>query len=379
MLWLSLTLAGAMVWLLIAAIGAWRITDVFKPDDAPASLADITVLIPARNEAQTLGACLHALAAQGTDLRIVVVDDQSTDATPQVARVALAGRGEVLAGAPLPTGWAGKLWALEQGRRAVKTTHVLLLDADIALAPGVVAGLQKKMRENQLALASLMVQLPTRCLAEKLLIPAFVFFFKLLYPFGLSNNPRYGRIAAAAGGCILLDTRALDQIGGFASLRGALIDDCTLAARIKAGGFRTWIGLTHAAHSLRGYDGFMPIGNMIARSAFSQLRFSLLLLLAVTAVFCITFLLPPLALLLASGAAQWLAFVACFAMTLLYVPLLTHYRLSPAWALLMPAIAAFYLAMTWLSAWRHWRGAGAQWKGRAYGKSMDSKPCPLHS
>lgn len=379
MLWLSLTLMGAMAWLTVAAVGAWRITELFEPDGVPASLADITVLIPARNEAQTLGVCLHALVAQGADLQIVVVDDQSTDSTLQIARSALNGRGEVIAGAPLPKGWVGKLWALEQGRRAVKTRFVLLLDADISLTPGVVAGLHKKMQQQQLALASLMVDLPTQCLAEKLLIPAFVFFFKLLYPFELSNNPRFTRIAGAAGGCILLDTHALDQIGGFASLRDALIDDCTLAARIKAQGFRTWIGLTHSARSLRGYDGFMPIGNMIARSAFSQLRFSPLLLLAVTAVFGIMFLLPPLGMLLASGAALWLALLTWVAMVLLYLPLLAHYRLSMAWALAMPVIAAFYLGMTWLSAWRHWRGVNVRWKGRDYGKSLDSKPSSFFS
>lgn len=379
MLWISLTLLGAMVWLVIAAIGAWRIAEVFEPDADAASLADVTVLIPARNEARTLGSCLHALVEQGADLKILVIDDQSSDDTLQVARDALAQRGLAIAGTPLPGGWAGKLWALEQGRRAASTRYVLLLDADIALAPGVAAGLLKKMQRNGLSLASLMVNLPTPSFAEKLLIPAFVFFFKLLYPFHLSNNPRFSRIAGAAGGCILLDTQALDQIGGFAALRGALIDDCTLAARVKAQGFRTWIGLTHAARSLRGYDGFAGIGNMIARSAFSQLRFSALLLLAVTAVFCVTFLLPPLALLFATGSAFWLALLACLAMLLLYQPLLAHYRLPWYWALGMPAIAAFYLVMTWLSAWRHWRGASAHWKGRSYNKSMDSKPYTLPS
>jgi hopene-associated glycosyltransferase HpnB len=376
MLWPVLSLLAALAWLAIALIGGWRVGALFVPANASMALGDVTAIVPARNEAQTLPTCLRALAAQGTGLRIIVIDDQSTDSTAALARDVASdsrpGSITVINGAALPSGWTGKLWALEQGRLQANTRYVLLLDADIALQPGVVPGLLQKMQQERLALASLMVDLPVQSLAEKLLIPAFVFFFKLLYPFHLSNNPRCKPVAAAAGGCILLEAQALERIGGFAALRGALIDDCTLAAKVKAQGLPTWIGLTHAAISLRGYADFGSLGNMIARSAFTQLHYSGALLLALSTVFVLLFVLPPLAVLALSGPAQWLALFSCCVMLGVYQPMLRHYRRLPLWAMAMPLIGLFYLAMTWLSAWRYWRGRRAEWRGRHYDNSLVS-------
>lgn len=194
-----------------------------------------------------------------------------------------------------------------------------------------------------------------------------MYFFKLLYPFALANDPRHPRIAAAAGGFVLLEKRALESIGGFAALRGALIDDCTLAARLKAQGHRVWVGLTHAVRSHRAYDTLGPIWHMVARTAFTQLRHSWLLLAALTLVFAAMFWLPVAVLLAWPGAlAVSLAVVALIAMMIGYVPTLLFYQVSPAWVLAMPVIGTLYLAMTWWSALRHAIGLGAAWKDRRY-------------
>ncbi|HET7133019.1 MAG TPA: glycosyltransferase, partial [Gammaproteobacteria bacterium] len=244
-------------------------------DDA---LADVTVLITARDEAATIGLTIAALGRQGRALDVVLVDDQSDDGTAAAAREAAAAPGSpalrVVSGAPLAAGWAGKLWALEQGLAAIDRPFVLLLDADIELAPGMLPALLRRARESSAALVSIMAEL--RCVTrwEKLLSPAFVFFFKLLYPFALSNDPAR-RTAAAAGGCILARTAELRAIGGFAAIRGALIDDCTLAAKIKANGKRTWIGMSHSVRSLRAYPTLGDFWQMVSRTAFTQLRYSL--------------------------------------------------------------------------------------------------------
>ena len=367
-----LCLAGLFIWLAIFAIGAWRTREVFEAGSGGASLDDVTVLIPARNEAETLPLCLRSLADQGEGLNIIVIDDQSSDMTFRIARNALAGRAQVIAGTALPEGWTGKLWALEQGRREVTTHWALLLDADIELQPGVVAALLTRARREGLQFISLMAALRMESFWEKLLMPAFVYFFKLLYPFAWANDPRFPRVAAAAGGCILVDVRVLQQVGGFGSLRGALIDDCALASRVKAQGFRTWIGLTHAVRSLRRYQTLRPIWDMVARSAFTQLHYSLALLLALTALFAVAFLIPPLALLVAPPAAAWLALAALGAMLATYLPVLNYYRRSPLWALAMALVAVLYLMMTWSSAYRYWRGQRSAWKGRGYNRTLDS-------
>lgn len=336
-----------------------------EPDTRPdptIDLGDITALIPARNEADVIGATLDGLRSQGSGLQVIVVDDQSSDATAEIAAAYPDTR--VIAGLPLPAGWVGKLWALEQGKADVHTTLTLLLDADIRLQPGLLAALLAHKRGAEWHLVSLMADLRRTSFWDRLLLPVFVYYFKLLYPFALSNS-RSRYVAAAAGGCILVDTRVLQQIGAFACMRDALIDDCSLARQVKNAGYRTWLGLSRGVISSRAYGSLGSIHDMVARSAFTQLRHSLWLLLALTLVFILVYGLP-LALL---GSAQvWpLALVAWLAMMAGYLPVLRYYQMSPLWAVLLPVSAALYLMMTWSSAIRHWRGEGSRWKNRTYG------------
>jgi len=326
-------------------------------------LAEITVLIPARNEAAVIGETLAALRDQGAGLRIIVVDDQSSDATAAIARAAGA---DVVVGAPLPEGWVGKLWALEQGRRVVRSPLVLLVDADIALRPGVVRALLDRRRDGGgLQLVSLMAVLEMTSGWEKLLIPAFVYFFKLLYPFRLSNG-RGRLVAAAAGGCVLVESAALERIGGFGALRHAIIDDCTLARRVKETGGRTWVGLTHGAISLRRMPTLGTIWQMVARSAFAQLRYSTVLLVACVALLALAFWVPLVAVVAGATIARWCGLVALLAMAATYVPVLRFYDRSPLWAAALPVAGTLYLAMTVSSAIRAWRGVRSSWKGRTY-------------
>ncbi len=211
-------IAGLVTWLL-----PWRPWSTHERLDAapprePADLSDITVLMPARNEAAVIGHTLEALASQGRDLSVIVIDDQSTDGTAAIARGVEGLNLRVIAGQPLPRGWSGKLWALEQGRMLARTPLILLLDADIALAPGTLAALRAHLLDRRLQLVSLMAHLGMVTFWEKLLLPAFVYFFKMLYPFALANSPN-PRQAAAAGGCILVESRALGDLGGFAALQ----------------------------------------------------------------------------------------------------------------------------------------------------------------
>ena len=244
-----------LAWLcvLVAPHRPHRVRERLEADPAvPGNLASVTVIIPARDEAELIGRTLAALGRQGRELEVIVVDDQSSDDTRGAAARA-AGPGlalRVIDGQPLPDGWAGKLWALEQGLAVVDRPHVLLLDADIELAPGLVQALLAKLHERDATLVSLMAELRCETFWERLLSPAFVFFFKLLYPFALSNDATKAT-AAAAGGCMLVRTDALRQIGGFAAIRGALIDDCTLAAALKRHRPPIWLGMTHSVRSLR--------------------------------------------------------------------------------------------------------------------------------
>jgi hopene-associated glycosyltransferase HpnB len=315
--------------------------------------------VPARDEGPTVGRTVAALVAQGVG-RVVVVDDQSTDDTANVARHAGA---EIIAGGPLPPGWAGKLWALEQGRQVVTTPLTLLVDADIELRPGVVAALKQR---QGFALVSLMAVLEMESPWEKLLIPAFVYFFKLLYPFRLSNS-RNRLIAASAGGCVMIETSMLERINGFTSFKDAIIDDCALARAVKRNGGRTWLGLTHSAVSRRAMHGLKPIWSMVARSAFAQLQYSTILLLACVALLILAFWVPVLGIL--DPHTRWTACLALATMMATYVPVLRFYGRSPAWALGLPLAGTLYLLMTVSSAIRGWRGVRSRWKGRDYPSS----------
>ena len=369
MYWNYLAGIGAFIWLVILLL-PWRPWDTREVldsalDSPDADLSDITVLIPARNEAEVIGTTLASLKTQGNDLAIIVVDDRSTDRTVTVAQSLGMQNLRIIAGELLPADWSGKLWALEQGFRHVNTPLTLLIDADIELRPGIVRGLRQKLKENHLHFISLMAQLRMASFWERLLMPAFVYFFKMLYPFRLSNSS-FTHVAAAAGGCILLETRLIKEIGGFEAIRQELIDDCALAKRVKSLGYRTWIGLTHSVYSLRSYKNLAGIWNMVARTAFCQLRYSAMLLGGTTVIMLMVFWLPVAGLFFPAASAKILSAGALGALILSYLPTLKFYHQSRGWALALPLIATLYLAMTWSSAIRFWIGTGLPWKGRFY-------------
>jgi hopene-associated glycosyltransferase HpnB len=313
---------------------------------------------------------------------VILVDDHSDDATAAVARAAAARsrhpeRFSLLPAAPLPNGWTGKLWALHQGTQApaAQADFIWLSDADIAQPPEALRRLVAKAEDEARDLVSLMVSLRCASLWERLLIPPFIYFFQKLYPFAWAKDPGKAT-AAAAGGCILLRRAALARIGGLAAIRDALIDDCALAAAVKAsrpaGGNGIWLGLATEARSLRPYAGLGEIWSMVARTAYTQLHHQPLLLAGTLLGMVLTYLVPPLVLLAYpwhhQAAAALAAGLAWLLMSLSLLPTLKLYG-QPGWlAPLLPLAAGLYSAMTFDSAWRHWRGVGGQWKGRVQGK-----------
>ena len=365
----SLALPGLLIWLAILLL-PWRPWSVRESLDALApdpdsDLATVTVIIPARNEAAVIGRTLRALAKQGKNLKVFVVDDQSTDGTAAEAAGAHLPALRLVNGAPLPPDWTGKLWAMEQARVHVDTAFILQLDADIELRPGTIPALLAVATESGAALVSVMARLRMQGFWELLLMPAFIFFFKLLYPFRLSNSGS-PRVAAAAGGCILVRSEVLAAIGGYGALRGELIDDCALARKIRQHGHGTWIGLTRSAISHREYHDLRTIRDMVARTAFSQLHFSSLLLLACTVLMLAAFALPLVSLVAGRPSAQVAALITIVLMELSYFPTLRYYDVPLLWGLTLPLTGIFYLFMTWTSAFRHWFGSGAHWKDRHY-------------
>ncbi len=344
-----------------------RVRERLEPDGRVEPLDDVTVLIPARNEAAVITRTLAALERQGQGLEVIVVDDESDDGTRELlARYhGPSLRLRVVNGRLRPPGWSGKLWALQQGLEQVRRPRVLLLDADIELAPGMIAALLAQARREGAGLVSIMATLRCETFAEKLLAPPFVFFFKLLYPFALANAPR-SRVAAAAGGCILVTREALRDVGGFAALRAALIDDCSLAALLKRRGYRTWLGMSRSVLSLRAYT-FVDFWRMVSRTAFTQLRYSPWRLAATVVAMGIVFGAPLAAL---GGAASPLGTAfgagALIAMAAAYFPMVRFYRLPGWWVATLPLAALLFLGMTLDSARRYWSGVRAEWKGRSY-------------
>ena len=365
---LWLVIPGVVIWAGILSLPwqPWRNRETLEADsNGNPDLSDVTVLIPARNEAGVIVETLHSVAGQGQNLNIVLVNDQSTDATVfEATRLNLEGL-TIIDGLPLEPGWSGKLWALHQGLSCVKTDTILLLDADISLQPGTVSALKARMQAHDLHLVSLLAFLRMDSFWEKLLMPAFVFFFKLLYPFHLSNAGS-NAVAAAAGGCILLRAASLTQAGGFEAIKYSLIDDCALARQFRQAGLATWIGLSHSARSLRRYDGLASIWNMVARTAYTQLRHSFLLLVLCSVLLTAGFVLPLAGLFGADPAARALGISAILLMAASFLPTLRYYDIHPLWCAGLPLAGALYLLMTWASAWRHWTGAGADWKQRSY-------------
>jgi hopene-associated glycosyltransferase HpnB len=346
----------------------WRaseVLDAVKEAAADEDLGDLTVLIPARNEAEAIQRTLRSLGLQGRNLTVVIVDDRSQDDTVAKARQTAIANLRIIEAAPLPPGWSGKLWALEQGRREITTPQTLLLDADIELAPATIGALKEKMHKEQIPFISLMAMPSMSTSWEKLLMPGFVYFFNVLYSFPRVNSLA-SRVAGAAGGCILLETRLLDQIGAFDSIRSAVIDDCTLARQIKSRGVKIWLGLTHSAKSIRGYKGLTEIWDMVARAAFAQLQYSTPLLLLCTALMGIVYGVPVVLLGSSHDMARSLALTSLAIMALTYAPTLRFYGRSVGWALCLPFVAGLFLVMTWSSAIRYWRGERTRWKGRVY-------------
>jgi hopene-associated glycosyltransferase HpnB len=371
-----LIIAGSLLWLALILVPwrPWSTRERLEPGDerAERNLSDVTVLVPARNEATVIERTLSALDDQGLGLRVILVDDQSSDQTAALAFSTLSTGLQVIQGEPLPPGWTGKLWALEQGWRNTKTELVLLLDADIELAPRMIGALKQKLIDEQLDLASIMAWLRMETFWEKLLAPAFIYFFKLLYPFSVGNT-QSSRLGVAAGGCILIRSDALRRTGAFLSIRDAIIDDCSLASRVKRSGGRTWTGLSHSVRSHRAYVRFSNFCEMIERTAFTQLGYSMGLLLATTFLMLLAFWFPLAGLLSSSLVVRGFAVLGICAMISSYLPTLSYFRRSALWAPLLPLVGGLYLLMTWSSALRYWRGKRSEWKGRVYARSKSEE------
>ena len=369
------------LYLLVARGGFWLAAERDGPEPSaamPGPWPAIVAVIPARDEAASIGETVASLLAQNYsgELRVVVVDDNSRDTTAETAREAAARLGKadrltVLSGGALPAGWTGKLWAQQQGVAFVDAlpsppAYVLLTDADIVYAPDAVLRLAVRARESGAVLSSLMVKLHCTSFAERAFIPAFIFFFQMLYPFAWANDARRAT-AAAAGGCMLVRRDVLHDAGGMAAIRGALIDDCALAKLLKARG-PIWIGLTERVRSIREYPAVADIRGMVARTAYAQLRYSPLLLAGTVLGLALTYLAPVGFALFAGGYTQLAGILTWLAMALAFWPTLRFYGLPVVWGLALPAIAAIYMAFTIDSAYQHARGRGGMWKGRAQAK-----------
>ena len=363
---------SCLIWVvMIAAWGRfWRIVTLpeglkLRTEPAPR----VAVVVPARNEADVIGQVVKSLLEQDYPgpLRIFVVDDHSTDDTAGAVGQATrdcSDRVTIISAAPLPVGWTGKMWALAQGvERAAEYSpeYFLFTDADIIHATDSVTSLVAMAQVGNLDMVSMMVKLRCESPAERALIPAFVFFFFMLYPPEWVND-RHKKTAAAAGGDILVRAEALARIGGIATIRGELIDDCALAREIKRNG-GIWLGLTEKARSIRSYHGFGGVGRMISRNAFYQLKHSTWLLIGTLIGLGITFLAPPV-LMFFGGWATLFGGLAWLLMTLSFWPMVRFYELSPLWAASLPFVALFYAGATVHSAVQYWIGRGGEWKGR---------------
>lgn len=364
---------AAWVWLVLVRGFFWRTDQRLPVGAALAEWPEVAIVVPARDEADVLPSSLPSLLAQRYPgpARVILVDDNSSDGTAELAR--RLGQDSLLPltvtspGQP-PEGWTGKLWAVAHGVSvAGPVEYLLVTDADIAHEPDSLAALAGAAGERDLV--SLMATLRVETLWERLIVPAFVYFFALLFPFRWVNRPD-SRTAAAAGGCVLIRRSSLENAGGYAAIAGAVIDDVALAGLLKRAGGRIWLGLADRVRSVRPYPGLADLWRMVARSAYTQLRHSLILLTGTVAGLLLVFVAPPVTAILGAatenwlvgglGAAAWLLMAGSFA------PMLRHYRLPVATALVLPVTAVLYLAMTVDSARRHLLGRGAAWKGRTY-------------
>jgi hopene-associated glycosyltransferase HpnB len=362
LIWLYLLLFRGLFW------QAQERDDRHLPPSAPSRWPSVTAIVPARNEADVIATTLGSLLAQDYPgpLRILLVDDESSDGTSAKARALGAEpRLRVLGGSPRPAGWTGKLWAVHQGvLEASKEPcdYLWLTDADICHASDNLTALVCRAEANALVLTSLMAKLHCKTWPERVFIPAFVYFFAMLYPFSWVNNVR-NNMAAAAGGCMLVGRTALEAAGGIAAIRGEIIDDCAMGRLMKAQG-PIWLGLTERARSIRPYRRMAEIRRMVARSAYAQLHYNPLLLLGTLLGLSLMFLSPPVYMLLAPDGS-WLGAAAAYGlMAASFRPMLRFYGRTPLWGLALPAIGLLYAFFTLDSALQHWRGRGGMWKGR---------------
>ncbi|MEA5577347.1 glycosyltransferase [Anabaena sp. UHCC 0451] len=386
---LSLMVLSLTIWLFLLLFWGqfWRVDQQLKTaQNKLKSLPTVCVVVPARNEADVIPISLRSLLLQDYpgNFQVFLVDDQSTDGTANFAQgVAYAvdklPQLHIVYSADLPVGWTGKLWAMEQGiKAALKTFHetslqlpdyFLLTDADIEHDISNLHRLVAKAEAENLDLVSIMVKLRCQSFWEQLLIPAFVFFFQKLYPFRWVNNHKKAT-AAAAGGCILISREMLQKIGGLQIIRQALIDDCSLAKTVKSHQGKIWLGLDALTYSLRPYDSLETIWNMVARSAYTQLNYSPLLLGGSVLGMILVYMLPPLGIILGLVMENLpitiISLCTWLLMTVAYFPIIRFYK-SPLWlAFCLPIIAFLYTLMTLDSANRHRQGRGGAWKGRVY-------------
>lgn len=396
---IGVTSASLMAWLyLLLARGSFWRTDISltAADTSPnRDWPSVGVVIPARDEAAVLPETLPTVLGQEYpgEMRVYLVDDQSRDCTASVARSLAEENGTpnvltVVEGSPLPAGWAGKVWAMEQGVRAASRhlpDYVWLTDADIAHHPRILQALIVKAESDNASLVSLAAQLHCRGFWERLLVPAFIYFFAKLFPFRWVNDPN-NPAAAAAGGCVLVRLEALKSAGGLERIASAIIDDCALAGLVKGHrrGVKIWLGLSHDVISVRTYDGLWPFWGMVARTAYTQLRYSRAVLLGTMVGMTLVYIVPPAALI-GGLVALWLTGEYNLSLALLalglpalslmftsYLPMLQWYCTSRFFSLLLPVAALLYTLMTLDSARRHWQGRGGAWKGRTYNRSADS-------
>jgi hopene-associated glycosyltransferase HpnB len=382
---LVLALAAFIIWVRLIAFqgGYWRERnrDDFVVPDGGFNWPDVAAVVPARNEADVIANSMAGLIGQNYPGRfdIILVDDQSTDGTADIARQAASSapdRLHIISGTALPAGWVGKMWAVHQGIMAAEdiapiARYVLLTDADIGHEAENLTRLVLRAEAGQLGMVSQMVRLKTDSWAEKFLIPAFVYFFAMLYPFAWVNDKAHA-MAAAAGGAMLVRRSTLKAAGGIEAIRNALIDDCALAARIKAAPVAENgldLSLTGRAHSLRSYGGIFGVGAMISRSAFTQLNYSWGLLIGTILGMALTFL-APVCLSLSGGLVSLPALSAFGLMILSFGPILEVYELSALYALALPLIAVCYSGFTLKSAFDHANGRGGLWKGRVQAGAM---------
>lgn len=362
-IWLYLLLFRGLFW------QALERDDRHAPQSAPAVWPSVTAIVPARNEADVIAATLSSLIEQDYPgrFRILLVDDESTDATrAQALALKAEDRLRILTGSARPSGWTGKLWAVHQGiTEAARepSDYLWLTDADIRHTPDNLAELVRRAEAGGLVLTSLMARLHCSTWPERLFIPAFVYFFEMLYPFSWVNNVRR-KVAAAAGGCMLIRRPALEAAGGIEAIRGEIIDDCAMGRLMKAQG-PIWLGLTNRAQSIRPYRRMAEIRRMVARSAYAQLGYNPLLLAGTLLGLVLMFLSPPLYTLLAPDSSWTAAAAAYGLMAASFRPMLRFYGRTPLWGLALPAIGLLYAVFTLDSAVQHWRGRGGMWKGRA--------------